>query len=789
MLFDNNVISKLFDSDVAKANQLYLALSRNTPKQASTALRINTNLTNQLLYVSNGKINVLSFPTVTTDAAFVLRVIGSHGDEVDNLTPVALQGQLLHQVFSTLVPTAVVNRFMLPVLAADPIMLEPPPPSEMGPGPGRLNVVFERPEDTPLIAAFSATYSLPVGITAPSQAKLDDPATLTTEDFPDEAGIAWVRAAHHAINHHGGKPIHGEPTIFNPADLNLGPFATLDMATNIEANRIMLTPDDQQYEFVLTIARGQIKTRQQVNSIGTSQAANPNSGTALSNQSSAAIAAQMAAIVKAALETSAVINKPKVSRTDTEADTLISDTVARYQLMFASVETQSDPNNPGSKIQVVKLPKISPEFGTILETSKLSEAVRSMQEQFAHHLSKRSESRLNQDTTIDFNVHSLDATTVACLKRGIWNDEQLGLDPKSIQSKFGIYTVAPHSADSAAWKERVEAGRVIFRQETIGEDKSRISAKAHSLDHSGRMITATDLHATIANMWAIVSFITEAAGESEMWKCVVMLQNLWHHTSGKRWLQQNRGTQHLICCLILEVQSVIAGFVEIANCMTYRQAAQDDLGSTLSPKAYLAAMKRARDIIDANYRMINRNNLGDFVMQPLICKQFLTTDRDTATDTATPRTPTTPSANRNRDDAGGRGSGRGGRTNNTPGRDNSNTGRGAGAAGRGAGVGSPRTELTQEQISALKLKGLLKYTGSETRIPTPVDIFETNGASGLTRLCMNHIVRNRYCRWGNTCHMKHINRTNDLTTENRAKFTTFVTNHMHLELANPGTPS
>jgi hypothetical protein len=74
-----------------------------------------------------------------------------------------------------------------------------------------------------------------------------------------------------------------------------------------------------------------------------------------------------------------VVNKPKVSRAEKEADSISSESIARYQLMFAAVENEADPNNPAGTliIQVVKFPaEITREMKKIIDTSiiKLSDA-------------------------------------------------------------------------------------------------------------------------------------------------------------------------------------------------------------------------------------------------------------------------------------------------------------------------------------------------------------------------------------------------------------------------------
>jgi hypothetical protein len=174
MKFTSNTISKLYDPDAEKANQLFKALNKGTPNAVRTALKTNSNLTKQLLFVTNGTIGVMTYPTLTTDEVNNLRLIGSYGNEIDALAPAAIDRQLLGHSISVLVPKAVALKYNLPVLTADPLELEAPPPSQEGPGPARFHVMFNEPENAPVIAIMPATYSVPVGLTPPTSWKLSN---------------------------------------------------------------------------------------------------------------------------------------------------------------------------------------------------------------------------------------------------------------------------------------------------------------------------------------------------------------------------------------------------------------------------------------------------------------------------------------------------------------------------------------------------------------------------------------------------------------------------------------
>ena len=410
MLITN--ISKLYDADAEKANQLFRSLEHTTPKAARNAIRSNSALTKQLLFVIDGTIGVLTFPTITTDTNNALRVIGSFGDDVDNISPAAFQGDLIHQSVSCLVPKAMAIKYKLSTLVVDPLELDPPAPSIASPGPARLHYNFTTPENTPVIAALPATFSVPIGITAPT-AWLLNVGEISEADFPCEAGRAWVNAVGHANAHHNGGCIHLDPLVFVPSDLELGPFADHDMAPTIRAAVVMLMPTDEQYKYVQTIAKEEIKARKDLTNPSTNTSNNSNQdpvdhAKGLDNQ-----AKQMTELVRVAIEAS---GKSKESRSDKEATSTIADGIARYRLMFASIIDTRDVDNPGVKTQTVVLPEINPIFHTIMETSKLADAVRMTQDEFQHHLSQRNDSLLHQDASIDYNIFSLDGATVSALK-------------------------------------------------------------------------------------------------------------------------------------------------------------------------------------------------------------------------------------------------------------------------------------------------------------------------------------------------------------------------------------
>jgi hypothetical protein len=155
-------IAALYTSDAVKATQLYKTLTkvRNT-------LKMNSTLSNQLLFVTNGTIGFFTLSILTTDKNNHPCLIGTFGNNTDNLAPTTIPGDLLHQSISALVPTALATKYDLSVLAADPLALKPQPPSTASAGPDCLHYIFTDPAFAPVIAVLPATFSVPIGIPAP----------------------------------------------------------------------------------------------------------------------------------------------------------------------------------------------------------------------------------------------------------------------------------------------------------------------------------------------------------------------------------------------------------------------------------------------------------------------------------------------------------------------------------------------------------------------------------------------------------------------------------------------
>jgi hypothetical protein len=110
--------------------------------------------------------------------------------------------------------------------------------------------------------------------------------------------------------------------------------------------------------------------------------------------------------------------------------------------MFARLTITADPNNTNVQIVTVELLAISEVFLEILDTTKVSEAVRMTQKQFTYHLIQRSTSKNFHDTSMNYDAKALDAPKVKAPKRAYWANCTLSIEPKSVKDKLGIYPFA-----------------------------------------------------------------------------------------------------------------------------------------------------------------------------------------------------------------------------------------------------------------------------------------------------------------------------------------------------------
>jgi hypothetical protein len=504
---------------------------------------------------------------LSTDSNNQSRIIGSYGDDDNNLAPISIPGNLLRDSTSALVAIIIAARYNLPALEADPLNLDAPEEAEAD----RFHYIFEDPAYAPSIALVPVAFPVPRGIEPPIGWDLSSGAVMTEADFANDAGRAWVKAVTHVVNHQANKPIHLDQSVFDLAGLALDPFLDFSIANDITSPYKMLSPADPQYNYVLNIARKNIHQARLLAPAlapgNTTPAANANSHATAQDAALQRQADSLSSVVTAVLAaTTKPSPDPPQSRTDRETGKTNADSLARYGLMLARLEESPDPNDPDRTITTVVLPDINPVWASILETSKLPDAVRTTKEKFGYHTHQRAQSRDFHDRSSDFNPKAINGPFVTALKRASWADKNVSQEPESLKDQIGLYHLAPPRTGTVEYEARVAAELVTYRQEYVGESKTRTNAKAHNLDYSGRLESVTDFNSTIGNFAMIITFIAENAKDSELWKAISKFHDIYLDSDGKAWLGAHLGAhKYIVAAVILEFQQVIAIYVRIAT--------------------------------------------------------------------------------------------------------------------------------------------------------------------------------------------------------------------------------
>jgi hypothetical protein len=234
-------------------------MAKSTPADARSATKINPSLSNHFIFIApatDGKgptIQALSFPMLSADSNNQSRIIGSYGDDDNNLAPISIPGNLLRDSTSTLVAIIIAARhdLLLPAPEADPLNLDAPEEAEAD----RFHYIFEDPAHAPSIALIPIAFPVPRGIEPPIGWDLSSGAEMTEADFANDAGRAWVKAVTQVVNHQANKPIHLDQSVFNLDDLTLDPFLDFSITNDITSPYKMLSPADPQHNYALNVAR------------------------------------------------------------------------------------------------------------------------------------------------------------------------------------------------------------------------------------------------------------------------------------------------------------------------------------------------------------------------------------------------------------------------------------------------------------------------------------------------------------------------------------------------------
>jgi hypothetical protein len=150
-------------------------------------------------------------------------------------------------------------------------------------------------------------------------------------------------------------------------------------------------------------------------------------------------------------------------------------------------------------VPAIQLAELTLVFLQVLQTSKKAAAVQMFQDEVEHTVKGLSTSENFLDSMSDVPVGMFDRVFISCLRNFRWAKDPL--DKESMRLRLGIPHFAAPRQDTVQYKERVAAGRTIYRQEQVGKDKSCLVRKLSELYRFGRMHNMASVHIMLANFW------------------------------------------------------------------------------------------------------------------------------------------------------------------------------------------------------------------------------------------------------------------------------------------------
>jgi hypothetical protein len=160
-----------------------------------------------------------------------------------------------------------------------------------------------------------------------------------------------------------------------------------------------------------------------------------------------------------------------------------------------------------------------PIFLQVLKASKITAKVQFFQDKIEHSVKGLAASNNCLDGMSDAPTGMFKGFFITCLCNVCWAKDPYNMDGKSVRDRLGIPHFAASRQETVQYKERVTAGYIIYRQEQVGEDKSRLVRNLSELYRFGRMHNAASIQVMFANFWLFgVLFIKDfSANPPAIW--------------------------------------------------------------------------------------------------------------------------------------------------------------------------------------------------------------------------------------------------------------------------------
>jgi hypothetical protein len=359
----------------------------------------------------------------------------------------------------------------------------------------------------------------------------------------------------------------------------------------------------------------------------------------------------------------------------------------------------------------------------------------------------------------DVPVGMFDGVFISCLRNFCWAKDPYNMDKESVRDRLGIPHCAAPRQDTVQYKERVAAGRTIYRQEQVGEDKSRLVRKLSELYHFGRMHNAASVHIMLANFWlfGVLAIKDFAKNPPDIWISLKEFLMALKSPQGKNWTGLLIDVPHVFYHMVGDLHGMIIPFVDLASTYNYNEAVKNK--HPISPQAYADALYHARMHVLRLRTVFASGDLSEYRDVPPLMSLLSPTDSDGTKNNTTPikkDPPKQPQTVLTPEDTRGR------RTSDKP----------------------NNTAPSSAEITDLKAKGLVEFKG-RGKPPVANGIWVDNPQTKKkSMLCTNFSTVGYYCPFGTGCGFFHFRSMRELPEAACPAYKAFVEAEPNLTFRN-----
>lgn len=775
-----NSFAAAYDIDPSQVRRIEASFAKTCSQATKLTNICNSSVVKQLCFLMpNFKLGILTNPVITQNAEGNDIIVGSLGDSMDVIHPVTIRLQdATADIISICTSRAIAEKFKFALSTTNPIEeTGPPPPADSvtmpePPGPDRIHIVIDNPDNVPCFVAMPKVFPLTGGFSVQNNPTISATPTINLPNHAEDSLInTWYRVIRYGSVYLENYSLQSRDTLFVYAELDTtelaGPNRVLASRCTVHVDALDF--DSPNYNEVVDAMR-KAKEEAHFNNGSKILAEQGLPAPSIPLPSATVHAAAPAVMDPAGMQvyfqglTKALNDSKSLTGTERERATEAADAARFYSILFASSVDiiQED----GTTAATIVPATINPLFTPVLTANKNSKATRAMQDGIEAISAELSNLDDKFASAANLLPTMFDQPLVAAIRTGQWEHQKTVINPDGTKTKVGLHHLAPPRTNSAAYRSRQEGESLLVQQEQVEEDRSRQTAKTTELYFGGRMYTLTDTNESLGNLFGLMCLIIEYNPRHPpiLWQELTKFDKIFRTREGRKWCDLHRNSREIMFNVFQELQSVIAGFVNEARKQGYKNLVAT--GTVMSAQIFTDSLLQSERLLNNLTGTVLTMSAGTYKDSTMLYKIFNPEEEkkrkqrggDNGDDSATNSTGTSSGTSNHRQ-----------RTNSRP---TTVTPSGSpGSAGSRSTRGPPG-------------KTVLMHTGSPPpmSLPHPGPIFPNcNSQPGFTILCCRSAYVGRDCTTPN-CKFFHF--PDNLSSVSRAlkdKLRAFVANQSQVQ--------